>query len=364
MYVSEEGQIVPQDNEAGVCGILAPGNYDSPIDILHKLFVENKVVAWKPHVVNEKSTLPTVKSAFAELIKDNYLVVIDDSSPKAGAEMVQSPVLTELLLTGGAPTYDRIVWGSPDEQQHNKESGKKLFCKKFDAELGAVTPVIVLPGKWSEKEIQAYADSIAFTKLLNSGAICVSPQVVLLDKDWPQREEFLTCLKTSLDTLPRGKMYYPGSKERQEKTKSQAEKADVLGEQTAAPVVFLNDLKEDSAFFKEECFALSIGDVALSAGNDPKKFFDMAADFANNKLFGTLSATVICPPSSEAAIGGSDYMIEKLNYGIIGYNVFSAQAFFYQSLPWGAYPGHSDKDIQSNFVIRNPSALVLFHFLS
>ncbi len=34
-------------------------------------------------------------------------------------------------MTGGAITYDKIVWGATDEEQRaNKASGKKLVSKK------------------------------------------------------------------------------------------------------------------------------------------------------------------------------------------------------------------------------------------
>ena len=347
VFLEKEGQTAPNEQEAGVCAILAPGNFEAPNDILSKLFVENKVCVWKPHAVNEKATLPFVKKAFEQMIQDGYLVVIEDSSPKSGAEMINAPVVTEVLMTGGAATYDRIVWGPPEQQAENKENQKKVFSKKFDAELGAVSPVLIVPGIWTDLELEAHAESLAMAKIANGGAICASPQVIIVDEDWPQREKFINLLKEKLNTIPRDPSYYPGASDRQEKGKSQAENTELLGQDTGAPVLFLNNMDQDSKFCVEECFALAISEVRIKGENDPKKFVDLATDYANNKLFGTLSCSVLCPPDSEKAMGGSDYATEKLNYGAIGFNCAGMQIFFYQSLPWGGYPGHKDTDIQS-----------------
>jgi hypothetical protein len=71
-------------------------------------------------------------------------VEIVSGGPEVGAEIVKHPLIEELIMTGGACTYDKIVWGfSPEEQMNNKKSGKKLCTKKFDAELGAVSPYII-----------------------------------------------------------------------------------------------------------------------------------------------------------------------------------------------------------------------------
>ena len=59
-----------------------------------------------------------------------------------GAQLMNHALIDEAIMTGGAATYDRIVWG-PDPAKAKKE-GKKLFTKKFEAELGAVSPWIIV----------------------------------------------------------------------------------------------------------------------------------------------------------------------------------------------------------------------------
>jgi aldehyde dehydrogenase (NAD(P)+) len=46
--------------------------------------------------------------------------------------------------------------------------------------------------------------------------------------------------------------------------------------------------------------------------------------------------------------------LAELRYGAIGVNIWSAAAFLIPEATWGAYPGHTEDDIQSGIgVVRN-----------
>jgi acyl-CoA reductase-like NAD-dependent aldehyde dehydrogenase len=87
--------------------------------------------------------------------------------------LLHSPDVDIAAMTGCASTYDQIVWGSEEA----KATGKKLLEKPFFAELGACSPYVIVPGHWSEKDIDRHAEMLAALKIDNGGSLCASPQV-------------------------------------------------------------------------------------------------------------------------------------------------------------------------------------------
>ena len=73
-------------------------------------------------------------------------------------------------------------------------------------------------------------------------------------------------------------------------------------------------------------------------------------DFANNRLWGTLSADLVIHPRAvkdPRLAEAAERAIARLNYGTVAVNSWSGFAFAYGSPPWGAYPGSTPSDIQS-----------------
>lgn len=117
------------------------------------------------------------------LYKNGFLEILTSPSVEVGQILVNHVEVDEILITGGAATYDRLVWGqTPTEQEANKKNGKKLLNKPVNAELGASTPYIIVPGPWTPLEITHHVELIVSGKLINSGAVCASPQILLVDK--------------------------------------------------------------------------------------------------------------------------------------------------------------------------------------
>jgi hypothetical protein len=72
----------------------------------------------------------------------------------------------------------------------------------------------------------------------------------------------------------------------------------------------------------------------------PGRFLSAAVDFCNDRLRGTLNATVIVDPATaRAAETGVARAVEALRYGSIGVNVWAAAAFPLGVTPWGRTPG-------------------------
>lgn len=341
------------EGEGGVCGILGAGNYEAPLDVLSKMFVENKVVLYKPNPVNEANR-EIVERIFAPLIREGYLAVVTGGSD-VGQALLSHPAVDEILLTGGIQTYNQIMWGAdPETQQRNRAAGARQVAKRFDAELGGVAPVIVVPGQWTDAELDHHAAQIVASKMANAGHICASPQVLVLHKAWPQRRRFLDRIRHHLLHAPPESSYYPGAKKRWQRFHETHPQAEAFGPQeprleNQLKSLFIPGARLDSPAAKEEAFCLVLAETSLEGtGADPAAFLAQAVDCCNQHLYGTLSCTVLVDPRTHRALGNQlDDAIASLRYGTIGVNTCGLMVTFFPPLPWGAYPGHTPEDIQS-----------------
>ena len=341
------------EGSGGVCGILGAGNYEAPLDVLSKMFVENKVVVYKPNPVNEANR-EVVERVFAPLIRDGYLAVVSGGKD-AGQGLVSHTAVDEILLTGGIQTYNQIMWGADEEtRQRNRAAGARQLTKRLDAELGGVAPVIVIPGRWTEAELDHQTAQIVAAKMANAGHICASPQVLVLDKAWPQRRQFLDRLRLHLLNAPPESSYYPGAPQRQQRFRETYPAAEELGPQTPQldkqlKPVFISNGPLNGFAVREEAFCLVLAETSLEGtGADPAAFVNKAVEYCNQHLYGTLSCMVVVDPRTQRDLGDQlDDAISALRYGTIGVNTAGLMVILFPPLPWGAYPGHTPEDIQS-----------------
>ena len=63
-----------------------------------------------------------------------------------------------------------------------------------------MSPVVVVPGDWSEPDLVFQAENVASQKLHNDGFNCVASQVLVLPERWAQRGAFLGEVRRVLDT--------------------------------------------------------------------------------------------------------------------------------------------------------------------
>jgi acyl-CoA reductase-like NAD-dependent aldehyde dehydrogenase len=347
------------DSDGGLCAILGAGNYEAPIDVLTKMFVENKVVVYKPNPVNALGT-DILRKILAPLIDADFMGVISGGAD-AGQALVAHADVDEILMTGSAATYDRIVWGTPDEQADNKNNGAKKIDKPFDAELGGCSPVIVVPGDWTDAELDHHAAQLAATKVLNGSHVCASPQVIVVDESWPQRGAFMARVRQHLDSAPADPSYYPNASARQEEYLAAYDGAEKLGPKVVdnqLKRILIADAGRDSLAVKEEAFCPVLAEVAVEGGS-AKAFLSEAVRFCNDELFGSLSASLLVDPRTADSLGDAlDDAVAELRYGAIGVNVWGANVMFFGQLPWGAHPGHTAEDIQSGIGKLNNSYML------
>ncbi|MGD8229958.1 MAG: aldehyde dehydrogenase family protein [Desulfobacteraceae bacterium] len=342
-----------EKSKGGCCAVFGAGNYEAPIDVMTKMFVENKVVIFKQNPVNELVGA-VLKKIFKDLIEDGYLHILAGGSD-VGKKILSHPDITDAVLTGGKGTYNRIVWGATsEEQERNRKSNHKVFNKRLDAELGGVTPMIIVPGKWTQKEIDHQASQISATKHANGGHACISPQVVIVDDDWPQKDLFLNRLRHHLAEAPTEVCYYPGAMKTYEKFRMNYPQAQILGQkkkyfEKQLNPLFIPEVEDDSLALKEEAFTMVLAQTSIKGtGGDSLEFLNKAVQFCNEKVFGDLACSVIVDPRTARRIGsGIDDCIAKLEYGIIGVNVWSGFVAIFPQLTWGAFPGNTAWNIES-----------------
>jgi acyl-CoA reductase-like NAD-dependent aldehyde dehydrogenase len=267
-------------------------------------------------------------------------------------------------MTGGQATFDAIVWGR--DVAANKAANKRAVTKPFDAELGAVSPWIIVPGQWTDAELKHHADFLVACKMANAGAVCASPQAIIVDAAWPQLAKFSDLVTATAKAYPPQPIFYTGSCAREttiaDGTVGQGAAVEWIGgrptgdrnernEREPVHLAVLSKVAANTPLVKTEAFAPVLGFVPIGGTNgDAKAFLKAAVAFANKECYGTLSGSLMIDPRTEAAIGSGtlDEALHELKYGAIGVNDWGGTAVFKGVGRWGAAPGaHTAQDIQS-----------------
>lgn len=334
--------------------VLGAGNVASigPMDALYKLFVENHVVLLKMNPVNAYLG-PLIEKAFRALIERKFMRVIYGGSEQ-GAYLCHHPGVEEIHMTGSDKTFDAIVFGSGSEGTKRKAGRTPLLMKPFTSELGNVSPVIIVPGPWSTAEVEFQAANLATMLANNAGFNCVAMRVIVQHERWQQRPQLLAALRAAFSRIPPRPAYYPGAEERYEAFHAAHREAHPIGArgQGRLPWLLVTNLNPNASneiCYTSESFCSVAAETCIDATNVPE-YLDRAVAFANDKLWGTLSATIIVHPASlkdpeiNAAV---ERAITNLRYGTVIVNHWSGVGYGLISTTWGAFPGHDIYDIQS-----------------
>ena len=101
--------------------------------------------------------------------------------------------------------------------------------------------------------------------------------------------------------------------------------------------------------FRNEPFCGLFSETAIEAGSI-EAFLNRAVHFANETLWGNLTATIIVHPDSlkdTRVANAVDRTVAGLRYGMVLINQFAALGFMAMTTTWGAFPGNDVYDIQS-----------------
>ncbi len=341
--------------------VLGAGNVSSigPTDALYKFFVENQVVVYKMHPLNAYLG-PMIERGFGPLVERGFLRVVYGGAAE-GAYLCEHHGIDEIHITGSHHTVEAIVFGPGEDGRKRREQRRPRLEKRITAELGNVSPLIVVPGPWTDGDIAYQAENIASSLTNNAGFNCNATRVLILHEGWNQRRELLAALRKTLKSAPTRPAYYPGAEDRFDAFLERHGEMETFGRRTDGnlPWGFIPGLDpeaEDEICFRTEAFCGLTGETELPA-KDAAEFLDRAVEFANEKLWGTLNITLIVHPASlwdastRSAFGRA---IANLRYGTVAINHWAGVNFGMMTTSWGAFPGHDLYDIESGFgVVHN-----------
>lgn len=345
-----------QPHKGRVCAVLGGGNVNSipPLDCLSKLFVEGTVCVLKMNPVNAYLG-PFLEQAFAPLIARDALALVYGGAEE-GAQLVAHDAVDEVHITGSDRTHDALVWGPPGpESDARRQRNEPLLTKHVSSELGNISPVVVVPGPYSDGELRFQADDVAGMVANNASFNCNAAKLLVQPKDWNKRGALVDRIQASLGHAPLRRAYYPGADARwRQFTEGRAGLRLVghpgEGDLAYALIPDVDPANPRDRVFRDEPWCTVLSETGLPGSDDPVAFLESAVAFLNDKVWGTLNATLIVHPKSlkdprvRAAV---EKAVRELRYGTVALNTWPAAAYALGSLPWGGHPSSSLGDIQS-----------------
>lgn len=320
--------------QGAIALVLGAGNLNSiaPLDALDCLFGTGQVTLLKLSPVNAYLQ-PVLAEMFKPLIDFGALAIVSGDA-HIGRYLTHHTAVDSIHLTGANATYETIRRQLP-------------VSKPMTTELGGVTPVIVVPGRWSTSALRYQADNLVTMKLFNGGFNCIAAQVLILPQAWSQRGDLLDALRSRFDALPQQPLHYPGAQARQAAARADYPTAEALGR--AQSVTLIPDLDACAAqrWQCEEFFGPVLA-VTTLPGNTPAAFLHNAVAFCNQRLFGTLGLDLLIDPHTQQVLGPAlDTAVAELQYGSIGLNMWCGLNYRLMQTPWGAFQDMLDGGSES-----------------
>lgn len=337
-----------------VCLVLGAGNVSSipVLDLLQQCISFGRPVLLKLSPVNAYLG-PLFELAFAPLVAAGGLAFAYGGAD-VGQYLTAHAGIDAVHVTGSLATHDAIVWGKPSaESDARRARGTPLLDKRVTSELGNVSPVILVPGAWSDRDVAHAARTIAGSFVFNAGFNCNATKLLVTPRGTELRERLLAELSLVLESVPPRRAYYPGAREKYELFTSGPGHVQKFGPERGdeLPWALVSELEPSSAapVFRNEPFCAVLSEVALGSG-DPEEFLKEATRFLNEDVFGTLNAMLLVP-SRELQDPGTarfvDRAVSELRYGSVCVNVWPAVAYGLGTLPWGGHPSDTLADAQS-----------------
>lgn len=340
-------------DNGGVGVVLGAGNITAigPLDVLYELVAHNRTSVLKLNPTFA-SLLPVLNEAFAPLIEAGLMRVVNGGA-EVGGYLTAHPDIVHVHITGAAITHDAIVWGAGDEAATRRAAGTPKLTKEITSELGGVSPIIVVPGRWSKRDLRFQAEQVVTQRLHNAGHNCIAGQTLILSKDWAQRTDFLAEVRRVMESVAPREPWYPGSQNKIGGARASYPDAE---EHRGRLLVEVTD-QGSQDLLTTEYFAPVLGHVSLPGTG--AAFLGAAVAFAETRLDGSLGASLIIKPADRRRMGAAfEEKIAGLRYGTIGINAWSALGFLAHGVPWGAFPGSTIENVGSGIGVVHNSYLL------
>ncbi len=346
------GQFYRRDQPEGAVElILGAGNVASigPLDAISKLFVEGRVCLIKVNPVNAYLE-PFWRERFRPFIEEGFVDIVTGGAD-VGSYLCGHEHVDHIHITGSDKTHDAIVFGSDDEATRRKAENDPVLDKPITSELGNISPVVVVPGPWKERDIDFHAQNLATQLANNAGFNCNAVRAIVRPEGWGIGASLVDRTLEYLDEIGTRYAYYPGAEDRYNNFLESHDRVDTVGtpDEGELPWAVLRDVDPDSDHpaFHEEAFCGVTAETLLDA-ETPADFLRRAVRFCNERLWGTLNACLLVHPETRRHLGETlEAAIADLRYGTVAINHWPAIGYGLGVTPWGAYPGSSLDDIQS-----------------
>src|SRR5262249_38515180 len=153
---------------------------------------------------------PLLEEAFRALGERGFFRVVYGGAEE-GAYLCSHPGVDTVHITGSDRTYEAIVFGPGEEGSRRKQRDEPVLSQPISAELGNVSPVIVVPGPWEEADFTYQAENLVTMLANNAGFNCNATRVIVTHAGWRGRERLLAAMRELLAKLPPRQAYYPGA---------------------------------------------------------------------------------------------------------------------------------------------------------
>jgi len=154
--------------------------------------------------------------------------------------------------------------------------------------------------------------------------------------------------------VPLRKAYYPGARERYTELTGGRAAVTRFGEEGDGKLPWAIIPNVDAKVTNEPLFQIEpfcgiLSETDLDEG-DAAAFLAEATKFCNDRLWGTLNATLVIDPRTQAeppVASALDRAILDLRYGTVAINHWPGLVFGSVSAPWGGHPSATLADVQS-----------------
>ena len=340
----------------GVAVVLGAGNVTglAAADAISQIFEHGRAVLLKLHPLHGVLE-PILREALGPLVAAGVLEIVTGGAEVAKAA-VAAPLVTHVHLTGGDAAYDALVWGGP--RRDRLAGARPVLAKPITCELGNVTPWIVVPGRYTRRQLECQADMVAASIVNNTSFNCIATKLVITCRSWDRRQAFLDRVQRRLAEQPSRRAWYPGATAVWETLAERPAPAD-----GTLPTVFRAglDLDRDARWTEREWFVPCVGEVALEA-DSVDAFCSLALELTR-RIPGSLAANVTLPAAVDPATRRrQEMLLDHLTYGVVAVNCWSALAYAMTSIPWGGFPGGTLEEPGSGLgMVHDPLLLPLVH---